>query len=120
MSGTVCRLRRNSTESLESLAAQILEKTEKEFFSPEVVISNVEKRGNVGVLLIVLEKYYVRNASWASLTLQCVSDGSTQTVTAVGTGGGTGILNIDWWANESFTDKICKYLEEIGFEECNI
>lgn len=118
MSSTIYRLRRNSTESLESLAAQFLEKTEKEFFSPEVVINNVEKYGNIGVLLIILQKYYMRNGSMAALTMQCVSDGYTQIVTVVGTGGGQGLLNIDRGANESFADKICKYLEEIGFKEC--
>ncbi len=100
------------------MASELLEKTEKEFVSPEIVINKVEKLGSMEVLLIVLEKYYMRNASMAALTMQCVSDGYTQIVTVVGTGGGQGLLNIDWWANESFADKIRKYLEEIGFKEC--
>ena len=117
MSSTVRNLRRRGSESLTSLAAQLIERAEDQFAAPEIVVNNVERCGNIEVLLLVMEKYYMRNGSMAALTIQCVSNGAMQTATVVGTGGGQGIFNIDWWANASFADKTCAYLEDMGFSE---
>lgn len=59
--------------------------------------------GEFRTLTRVYDKYYMRNSSRASLTLTMIGNGSEITVSAIGSGGGTGALfSFSWGAEENF------------------
>jgi hypothetical protein len=62
--------------------------------------------------LLVIEKFFFRNSSRASLTVLITAiDEFTTSVYAIGSGGGTGfIFRFDWGAKESFEAMLTKML----------
>lgn len=56
----------------------------------------------VKVLLLILERYYMRNGSMAVSTVQIIYSGEVQQATIIGTGGGEGLMNISLGANQDF------------------
>lgn len=69
------------------------------------------------VVLLVFEKYYWRNGSYANLTVLLTETPELQTADIVGSGGGEGILNFSWGANEHFAEEAARILAECGFHE---
>jgi hypothetical protein len=69
----------------------------------------------------VIEKYFIRNSSRASLSIVMYQEDDFETILeAVGSGGGTGwLFKFDWGAKESFEHKIISILEDhqIHFKE---
>lgn len=66
-----------------------------------------EKQHTVKVVTAVYENYFLRTGSYASLSVVMVWTGmegadGTAVVTAVGSGGGNGILNMSWGAEDDF------------------
>lgn len=64
-----------------------------------------ENQRTVKVVTVVYENYFFRTGSYASLSVVMVWSGmededGTAVITAVGSGGGNGILNISWGAEE--------------------
>ncbi len=73
-------------------------------------------------LFIVVEKYFFRNSSRASLSVVLVDKGVYTEATVVGSGGGQGLFfKFDWGASDSFMKDIYLALnkEEIKYEEVN-
>ena len=110
-------LKRQSCEELQKLSAYVIDTIGKDVANPELVVNRIEKHDQIEILLLVFEKWFFRTNSMAVLTIQIVSDGFEQTATVVGTGGGEGILNLDWGANKDFADAVSKRLKTVGFEE---
>lgn len=71
--------------------------------------------GGARVLLYVYDKYYFRNGNRASLTVQYIGQpGGTVQVTAVGSGGGSGLLfNFSWGAEGDFVGAVERALEDM-------
>ena len=69
------------------------------------------------MLLLILERYYMRNGSMAVSTVQIIDSGEVQQVTIIGTGGGEGLMNISLGANQDFARRVAKVLAKLGFEE---
>ncbi len=73
------------------------------------------------VHFLIIEKYFIRNSSRASLSVVLYQAEDFETIIeAVGSGGGTGwLFKFDWGAKESFEQKIIKILQEnqIHFKE---
>lgn len=65
--------------------------------------------------VICLEKYYLRNGSYASLTVVLDNQEDGNRATVVGYGGGEGIFNDSLGANSRFADKASEILKSYGF-----
>lgn len=73
------------------------------------------------VVFLVIEKYFIRNSSRASLSIIMYQKDDFETIIeAVGSGGGTGwLFKFDWGAKESFEHKIIDILDQyhISYKE---
>jgi hypothetical protein len=84
---------------------------------------NIVHQGQISeeVVFLVIEKYFIRNSSRASLSIVMYQEDDFETILeAVGSGGGTGwLFKFDWGAKESFEHKIISILEDhqIHFKE---
>lgn len=84
---------------------------------------NIVHQGQISeeVVFLVIEKYFIRNSSRASLSIVMYQEDDFETtIEAVGSGGGTGwLFKFDWGAKESFESRIIKILEQhqISFKE---
>ena len=68
--------------------------------------------GNTRIAVRVYDRYYMRNNSRASLTLTVVGCGNTVTVSAIGAGGGPGMLfHLDWGTEEDIVQIVEQSLE---------
>lgn len=64
------------------------------------------------VIVLVFEKYFMRNSSRASLTVTIENLRDVTTVHAAGSGGGQGMLfKFDWGAGDSFVYQVTKAVE---------
>lgn len=78
---------------------------------------STSRDGDIYVVTAVFENYFMRTGSYASLSVTMIwmpgffSKG-TAVVSAVGSGGGDGIFNISWGAEEDFVDCFWKILQE--------
>lgn len=64
------------------------------------------------LIVLVFEKYYMRNSSRASLTVTIENLDSVTKVHAVGSGGGQGLfLKFDWGAGNHFGEQVEKALQ---------
>ena len=78
---------------------------------------STSRDGDIYVVTAVFENYFMRTGSYASLSVTMIwmpdffSKGPA-TISAVGSGGGDGIFNISWGAEEDFVDCFWKILQE--------
>lgn len=64
------------------------------------------------LIVLVFEKYFMRNSSRASLTVTIENLRDVTNVHAVGSGGGQGmIFKFDWGAADSFVNQVTKAVE---------
>lgn len=78
------------------------------------LIDRHESRNAEGSEMIVLifEKYYMRNSSRASLTVSLDNLSGMTQVRATGSGGGQGVfLKFDWGAGNNFSNQVIRALE---------
>lgn len=69
--------------------------------------------GGTRVAVRVYERYYVLAASRASLTVTIVGNGDQVFVSAIGSGGGSGmVINMDWGSEENIVRLVEKSLEK--------
>lgn len=115
MSDNIYKMQRSSSEPLEKLVKDFLDKLDGGM--EELIVSEIRTYGNTEVALLVFEKYYFRSGSYANLTMQITSHDSLQRALIVGSGGGEGLLNITMGVNANFAKKAVKKLIEMGFEE---
>lgn len=78
---------------------------------------STSRDGDIYVVTAVFENYFMRTGSYASLSVTMIwmpgffSNG-TAVVSAVGSGGGDGIFNISWGAEDDFVDWFWTTLQE--------
>lgn len=83
--------------------------------SMNLVDENTYISGDVKVLVRVYDKYFMRNSSRASLSLTVVDDGNTVYVSAIGAGGGQGVVfNFSWGVEDELVEIISNYFESRG------
>ena len=66
--------------------------------------------------VLVGEKYFLRNSSYASLTVLVSGDARSSRVQALASGASESILNIGFGAAASFEDDFERSLVELGYD----
>lgn len=85
--------------------------------SGELVAENWRHFDGCEVALLVFERFYWRNGSYANLTVLLTETEEEQTADIVGSGGGEGLFNLSWGANSDFARAAESILAENGFSE---
>lgn len=111
MSSVNIRMKGNHSKSIEK-TSNIL----KEEINAQLVAENQRSYSDVNVILLSFEKYFMRNGSYASLTVLLTEDEIKQTADIIGSGGGEGIFNLSWGANSDFADMAERVLSMNGFK----
>ena len=112
MSSVNIKMQGNKSKEIKQLA-NIL----KSEINAELVCESRRSLDDVSVILLSFEKYYMRNGSYASLTVMLTESENEQTADIVGSGGGEGIFNISWGANSEFADMAQRVLYRYGFSK---
>ena len=105
---------KNIVKGIDELADAVKKEIE---YDTELLYETKKDFGEDSIVLLSFEKYYFRNNSSASLTVLLTQKCGIQTADIVATGGGSGIFNISWGANDSFAGKAVKILNKYGFTE---
>lgn len=104
------QIKGNFEETLSVLHTNIMDR-----FSMELVDKSDLELGNINIGVRVYDKYYFRNGSRASLNLTIVGEGDDLMISAIGSGGGSGVLlNFSWGAEDdmvSIVESIVNGLE---------
>ena len=80
------------------------------------LVDRTEKNINNGkIILMIFEKYFYRTGSYAALTIMLTDDGNQKEAEITGFGGGAGLLNISWGANEKLASEAEEILRNNGF-----
>lgn len=112
MSSTVINMVSKKEMSMEGLIKYIKEKINGEF------ITHIEhKFDDTYSGMIVFEKYYIRNGSYANLCIMLSGRKDKIYADIIGSGGGNGIFNISWGANSDFAQSAGEVLKSLGFKE---
>lgn len=73
------------------------------------------RTGNARVAVRVYDKYFMRNGNRASLSVTVVDGGSGVFVSAIGAGGGSGVLfNFSLGAEAELTDVVAESIARMG------
>lgn len=113
MSTTRAKMTGKKTVSIEK-AAKIL----KLELNAELIEDSVCRLDDqTTVILLVFEKYFMRNGSYAGLTIQLIENEKMQTANIIASAGGEGLFNISWGANSDFAYMAENILRNNGFHE---
>lgn len=83
--------------------------------SMNLVDENTFTSGDMNILVRVYDKYFMRNSSRASLSLTVVDDGNTVYVSAIGAGGGQGVVfNFSWGVEDELVAIVSEYFDSRG------
>ena len=104
MSSAIIKMKREAKTDLAEVSKSILDDFKGDV--AELSLEQMSEVNGVKVLLLILERYYMRNGSMAVSTVQII-----------GTGGGEGLMNISLGANQDFARRVAKVLAKLGFEE---
>ena len=113
MSSAIIKMKRGSETDLAEVSKSILDDFKGDV--AELSMEQMSEVNGVKVLLLILERYYMRNGSMAVSTVQIIDSGEVQQATI--TGGGEGLMNISLGANQDFARRVAKVLAKFGFEE---
>lgn len=115
MSSAIIKMKRGSETDLAEVSKSILDDFKGDV--AELSLEQMSEVNGVKVLLLILERYYMRNGSMAVSTVQIIDSGEVQQATIIDTGGGEGLMNISLGANQDFARRVAKVLAKLGFEE---
>lgn len=82
----------------------------------EQVCKTVQNINDVEIWTLVYEKFFFRNGSYASLTIVLTEFADKQTAVLAASGGGEGIFNFSWFAEQDYVNSCANALKECGFE----
>ena len=100
MSSAIIKMKRGSETDLAEVSKSILDDFKGDV--AELSLEQMSEVNGVKVLLLILERYYMRNGSMAVSTVQIIDSGEVQQATIIGAGGGEGLMNISLGANQDF------------------
>ncbi len=81
----------------------------------ELVSEICREMNGAEVIVLLFEKYYLRNGSYAGLTVMLTECGDEKTADVVGFGGGGGMVNWSFGANADFAKQANIILQKYGF-----
>lgn len=95
---------------------EIINKLQNEIINSGISMNLVDESnyssGESNIAVRVYDKYFMRNSSRASLNLTVVGHGSDIFISAIGAGGGQGVIfNFSWGAEDELVD-IVRYCIE--------
>lgn len=95
---------------------EIISKLQNEIINSGISMNLVDESnyssGESNIAVRVYDKYFMRNSSRASLNLTVVGHGSDIFISAIGAGGGQGVIfNFSWGAEDELVD-IVRYCIE--------
>lgn len=113
MEAVVLTMRSEKTSPLHQIAREL----DRQLYEAGAeLVANISKEApGMQMMLLSYEKFYWRNSSYASLQVLLNKTETEQEVTLIGSGGGAGILNISWGANQNFAKCAEKTLKQMGF-----
>ena len=114
MSSAIIKMKRGSETDLAEVSKSILDDFKGDV--AELSLEQMSEVNGIKVLLLILERYYMRNGSMAVSTVQIIDSGEVQQATIIGTGGGEGLMNISLGANQDFARRVAKVLAKLGFD----
>ncbi len=109
----MARITLRGTGDIEQITVDMIEMLEKVGKSCELI--GASSRGSN--VMIVFEKYYFRSNSTASLSIMLTEKDGSIYADVMGSGGGTGIFNVSWDAEENFVGSAKSVLLGMGFVE---
>ena len=118
MSGISMRMRKEKKSELREIVSRLKRELTVEntaLVTPEVVCEHWRESEGMKACLLAFERYYFRNGSYATLSIMFTETENEQTADIAGSGGGEGLLNISWGANQNFANLGIDALEEMGF-----
>ena len=104
MSSAIIKMKREAKTDLAEVSKSILDDFKGDV--AELSLEQMSEVNGVKVLLLILERYYMRNGSMAVSTVQIIDSGD-----------GEGLMNISLGANQDFARRVAKVLAKLGFEE---
>jgi len=105
----------SGTGDFDAIVKLIVNETTRHGLTCELKDSSTVTVGEYPAIMLVFEKYYMRNKSRASLSV-LVTGGDSIHVSAISSGGGVGILlNFTWGAESDFVNIIASLMESNGF-----
>ena len=113
MSTTSTKMKGKKSVSIEKAAKNLKYEISAELIEESICHIDDETT----VILLVFEKYYMRNGSYAGLTVQLIESPDMQTANIIASAGGEGIFNISWGANSDFAYMAENILRNNGFYE---
>lgn len=111
MSSTNTKMRGTKTTSIEKAAKGLKLKIGAELVDESYCYLD----DSTTVILLVFEKYFMRNGSYAGLTVQLIENDKVQMANIIASAGGEGIFNISWGANSDFAYDAENILRDYGF-----
>lgn len=120
MSSTAIKMNRPSRQDFRELPVNVLASFEGKTFAPELVYQELSDVNGVPVLLMVFEKFYLRNSSTTAATVQILDSGTEQIATIIGTGGGSGVLNTNYGSHADLTAALAAALAKYGFTKVDV
>lgn len=112
MSSVNIKMKGNKVKSVKEVS-RILESE----IRAELVAKSQRSFDDANIILLSFEKYFMRNGSYASLTVMLTENEDVQTADIIGSGGGEGLFNISWGANSDFADMAERVLSRYGFRK---
>ena len=112
MSATTITMRRYGSGDLQEIANRLWKDL------PDMAeLIGIRSRGNGDdqAILLSCEKYFFRNGNYASLNVMLTEFDGVQRADIVGSGGGNGLANFSWWANDELAEDAQHILEGMGF-----
>lgn len=117
MSSTIIKMKRDESSSLIDLSRAVGRDLSGDMVSPEFSCREITEINDTKVMLMIMEKYFMRNGSMAVVSLEVIDSGEDQTAIIVGTGGGQGLLNLSFGANGDFALRVAEALKKCGFSK---
>lgn len=111
MSGISIQMEGNNYNSLEGIVRDL-----KEELNAELICETYRYIDTVSICVLSFEKFFMRNGSYASLSIVLTDKDGEKTADIIGSGGGEGLFNISWGANSDFAEKAERVLMGYGLE----
>ncbi|MBE6038008.1 MAG: hypothetical protein E7218_02225 [Anaerofustis stercorihominis] len=101
---------------VDALAAKLERSIDLSGASTKLVYKAKRKLSGVKIVIMVFERYYMRNSSNTSLTILLTSDAREITADIIPAGGGNGLLGFDLGSEDDFEEDVIEILRKEDFK----